>query len=338
MKKPLCVTTFVFGDYQEYIPIFVYFVLRAYPDYYPLIFMQGALDARVRQRLELLRGLGRFRVQDNFQTALHWVGHRAKAVRWLLYDGEFADYDAVYSGDIDMLIMPENPKLHEQHDIHCEVLGLPYSNIIRPPRVVRIKKDPLSIAKRLVQYGVRDTLRALPLYETRVSQLSGLHYMRTDAYFRAVLPKMLEFMGLLGGGRGKTVLPMDKYLNGFRNEAFLLDLISDSGLGLPPPVEYGPDLLDYRNFSKPGFRPHHGIHLGIFRNWNHNLADRSMLRLDCYREYYAHYTLAIKSDPLFQALLKASPTWLQDMFVCMESGFESAATDHCFTNKATMAP
>lgn len=325
MKKPLCVTTFVFGDYQEYIPLFVYSVLRAYPDYYPLIFMQGALDDRVRQRLDLLHGLGRFRVQDNFQTALKWTGQRAKAVRWLLYDREFAEYDAVYSGDIDMLIMPEKPTLHEQHNSHCEVLGLPYSNIIRPPRVTRIKKDPVSIAKRLVHFGISDTFRALARSETSLDKMSGLHYMRTDAYFHAVLPKMLEFMGLLGGGKGRSLLPMEKYLNGFSNEALLLDLIRESGLGLPPKVDYGSHLLDYRNYRKPGFRPHHGIHLGIFRAENFNVADQAIMQLECYREYYAHYTQEIKPDPLFQALMKASPVGIQALFARMESGFEASA-------------
>jgi hypothetical protein len=325
MKKPLCITTFVFGNYEEYIPLFVYSILRAYPDYYPLIFTQGPLGESVRQRLNLLRGLGKFRVQENYLAALRWRSHQGMAVRWLLYDGEFTDYEAVYAGDVDILVMPETPKLHEQHNIHCEVLGLPYSNILRPPRVTQVRKDPVGIAKRFARLGLKDTLRALVQSEVRVELLSGLHYVRTDEYFRAVLPKMLEFMGLLSAGRGRTVLPADKYLNGFDNEAFLLDLILESGLGLPPEVDYGPHLLEYRNYRSPGFRPHHGIHLAIFRGADLNTANRATLLLDCYREYYAHYTQEMQLEPLFQALLRASPAWLQATFARIESRYEAAA-------------
>jgi hypothetical protein len=325
MKRPLCITTFVFGHYEEYIPLFVYSILRAYPDYYPLIFTQGPLGESVRQRLNLLCDLGRFRVQENYLGALRWRSYKGSAVRWLLYDGEFADCEAVYAGDVDMLVMPETPKLHEQHNIHCEVLGLPYSNILRPPRVTHVRKDPVGIARRLTRFGPKNTFRALAQSEIRLERLSGLHYVRTDEYYRAVLPKMLEFMGLLGAGRGITVLPADKYLNGFSDEAFLFDLIRESGLDLPPEVDYGPHLLEYRNYRSVGFRPHHGIHLAIFRTANLNTAYRATLLLDCYREYYTRYMQEMKQEPLFQALLKSSPAWLQAMFARIESSYEAVA-------------
>jgi hypothetical protein len=326
VKKPLCVTTVVFGErYQEFIPLFLYSLLRAYPEYEIILFVNGRIAPRLRPVLDGLRKLGFFEIRENYLSGLNLTGYRGMATRWLVYDSRFTEFEALYAGDIDILILPESPKLHEQHNTHCQVIGLPYSNVRRPVQTRRIKKDPISLVKRFRRFGLGNTLRALTESQIEIRQLSGLHYMQTEPYFRAALPKMLEFATLLGDERHGSLLRRPQYLDGFDNEAFLFDLIEESRLGLPPHTDYGPHLLDYKQYTKPGFRPHHGIHLGIFRSPEMNPADKAILRLPCYREYYAHYKQEMRPEPRFQALLKASPEWLQAMFTRMERGFEAVA-------------
>lgn len=324
---PLCVTTFVFGgEYQEFIPLFVYSLLRACPEYYPLVFVQQTLVPVVRQRLELLRGLGRFQVKDNYLTGLGWKGQRGKALRWLVYDREFSDFEAVYVGDIDMLMMPETPKLHEQHNVHCRVIGLPYSNVLRPTVIKKVRKDPVSLIRRVRRAGWKNALRSLACAQVEVNRLTGLHYIRTEEYFRAVLPKMLEFMALLGGGAGESLLDRPQYLDGFSNECLLFDLVQESGLGLPPVAEdmAEPVDLEYKRFNSPDFRPHHGIHLGIFRTPSLDAVKASILRLPCYREYYRHYQ-NMKADPLFQKMLGLSSESTRTLLARMETACAAVA-------------
>ncbi|MBU9713314.1 hypothetical protein [Evansella tamaricis] len=45
---------------------------------------------------------------------------------------EFKHFEHVYIGDVDFLIVKEKPSLLEAHLNHCNKIGLPYSNKIRP--------------------------------------------------------------------------------------------------------------------------------------------------------------------------------------------------------------
>ena len=119
MNKKLCITTFVFGEgYQGYIPLFIYSILRSYRDYFPLIFLHGRLNIKVSKQLELLRGLGEFKVVENYLAGKKLSNQQGKSIRWVLADHKFEEFDSVYIGDIDIFIVPEEPDLYEQHNQH----------------------------------------------------------------------------------------------------------------------------------------------------------------------------------------------------------------------------
>ena len=153
-RNPLCISTVVFGrDYQFYIPIYIYSVLRSYPDYYPLIFVSGELLPRVAKQIDILGAIGDFEIVEQYSPLERMEGQPGKSLRFVLDTPQFDRFRSVYIGDIDIFILREEPSLFEQHVVHCGVLDLPYSNVQRPNEF-RLKRDPASLLRRLFREGL----------------------------------------------------------------------------------------------------------------------------------------------------------------------------------------
>jgi hypothetical protein len=155
--KELCLVAVVNDGYQEYIPLFVYFALYAYPEYEVIVYLEGTLHPEVDACLRALRAMGSFDVRPLLYRCDPGDGQAFKSLRWVLYDDDFAAYDNVYIGDIDVLLAREEPSLCVRRVGHSEAIGLPYSNRIRP----------------------------------NTTKLAGIaHFVRTQAYFPRLLPVM----------------------------------------------------------------------------------------------------------------------------------------------------
>lgn len=157
--KTLCIAAIANEDYQEYIPLYLYFVLRAYPDYELIVYFDGAMHPQVAACIDSLRDMGCFRIKPIPYAYDRSKPQAIKSFRWLLVDDEFYQYDNVYIGDVDMFLVREGVPLHEVHVRHSREIGLPYSNRVRS--------------------GQR--------------KLTGLHFMRTHEYFDRVLPTMQKY-------------------------------------------------------------------------------------------------------------------------------------------------
>ena len=155
--KQLCLVAVVNDGYQEYIPPFVYFALYAYPDYEVIIYLDGALRPEVDGCLRSIREMGDFDVRPLVYRYDRGDAQAFKSLRWVLYDEDFAAYENVYIGDIDVLLAREAPSLCARRVQHSEAIGLPYSNRVRPG----------------------------------TTKLIGIaHFVRTHAYFPPLLPLM----------------------------------------------------------------------------------------------------------------------------------------------------
>ncbi len=131
----LCITTYVYGKYIEYIPSFVYSVQAAYPDAYVKIFTPDRLTDTLHSLLSVLRQ-ETFQVREGYRISK--IFDRQKHARWLLPEDEFKDFDYLYVGDIDFVIVRETPSLLDLHKEHCSRIGKPYSNLIRPKRPTKL--------------------------------------------------------------------------------------------------------------------------------------------------------------------------------------------------------
>lgn len=228
MKRRLCITTYVSGpDYQDFIPIFIYSIHKAYPDYNVIIFVGEAVSRNVSRSLDLLRPAASFRIIENhlpYVPKSMSLRVSSMSKRWLLYDEEFLRYDYVYIGDIDIFIVKEEPALVEQHLIHCQTIGLDYSNIIR---------------------------------RSHYNRMSGLHFVKTEPYFTRMLPVIRKYTELLNN---------DELVYQNSCEYMLYDMISESGLGLCPRAT-GKDLKDPKQPSfRPNHGVHLAIFRNILVN------------------------------------------------------------------------
>ena len=154
--KNLCFSTVVNEAYQEYIPLFVLYALRAYPQSEVLIHFQGSLHPIVSECLESLESEGRFHIEPILVEIPPENVQALKALRYLIYADSFADFEYVYIGDIDLVIVAEEVDLVSHHAAQCAASGLPYSNRVR----------------------------------TGTKRLTGLHFVRSKDYFAPLRPLM----------------------------------------------------------------------------------------------------------------------------------------------------
>jgi hypothetical protein len=204
--KPLCFVGVVDDGYQEYLPLFAYFALRAYPDSELILYhVDPLLRAEVRACLDSLADLGGIdvrRLDYRYDTG---DPQSLKSLRWVLYDDDFAGYDNVYVGDVDLLIVREEPGLREVRIEHSKEIERPYSNRVR----------------------------------TGTRLVAGIsHFIRSEAYFPRVLPRMLHDRAEIAAGRLRL-----------HNEELLYRLLENT-VGLPA--------------RRVPLNTHHGIHLRAF--------------------------------------------------------------------------
>ncbi len=138
-SNSLCINVFVYGYYTKYIPFYIYSILSNYSDYYVKIFIDSNLNPRERLCLFLIRRYlsKNFSIIENSFPELKSFdnipngGMAKRAIRWLLTEDEIGDFNYVYIGDVDFLIFKESPGILEQHLLHCNQTGFPFSNIVR---------------------------------------------------------------------------------------------------------------------------------------------------------------------------------------------------------------
>ncbi|MBN2789752.1 MAG: hypothetical protein JXR69_06155 [Candidatus Delongbacteria bacterium] len=314
MNKSICLTTYVFGEkYQYYIPLLIYSLLKAYPDYHPVIFVHEEINTGTKKLLDNLRSeLGNFVIIENYYGDYKIKNiQKGKSIRWIMDHEEILNFDYCYFIDIDMFYVNEEPGLLEQHIKHCEILGLPYSNLIRKRDFSPWNRNNIKQRFKSLKLSEAFKLGIKPSIES--FKLSGLHFVKTKEYYKGLNEVIERYKGYVFSDKSFTHHP-----EGFSNECFLYDMINESGMGLPTIVEdYGPHLLDYRRSNQIGFRPHHGIHLGIFRDKAYLEMYKQTLLLDFYANYYNIYKELSEKDELLINILNDSPKFIKDHFVLL---------------------
>ena len=135
MKKQLCIAVYVFGQYSKYVPYYIYSILKSYPNYFVKVFCMDELSKKENECLALIREnlSANFIIKEKYFPFYQFRKQKlGKPLRFLIPFHEFSEFDYVYIGDVDFLIVEESPSLLDGHIEHCKKIELPYSNQIRP--------------------------------------------------------------------------------------------------------------------------------------------------------------------------------------------------------------
>lgn len=248
-KQELCIAAYVYGyKYQGWIPVYLYSILKNYPQYHVRIYLDGKLSLSVKRSLALLS-----EYKENFEIIEHHYLKKARlsnlenrSLRWVLCDNELKKYKYVYVGDIDIYICKEKEDLLTQHKNHMHLTGLPYSNVLRL-KTREYLNDKKGNSKR------------------HLFRLTGLHFFKTDAYFNATQKCRDKISDLLLGSpckfhfikRAESYL-LKKYVT-TDDERTLFFIVLCSHLGFPD-CSY-----ELNENTAICFRPLHGIHFAIGR-------------------------------------------------------------------------
>ena len=305
MKK-CCVLTYVFGlTYQSYVPYYIYFINQEYPDYDVLIYLDKPLERGCKHQIELLECFNyTIKEIDNSKIGLSEkafnVYNISRGTRWLLFDKSLLEYEAIYIGDVDILICKEQLGLYEQHMKHAKYLKLPYSNCIR---IYKEPKTPRRFVVNTKEYGLRQAYQTLLFPIHSWYRLTGLHFILTKGGYDQLergIRSVTEELNMVAENKSHTWTVCN-----INDESILFELISRSGIGLPPLPEHEEDMaiglkvLDNTNPETVLFRPHHGLHLAL---WRGEKTDKELALCQAYLNYYKDFERKYSDSPVLRTL------------------------------------
>jgi len=301
----VCLTTYIYGvKYQNYIPLLLYSCHKAYPEYDVVLFLYDKLDQHVKRSIDTLNLSNKVIIhEEHFNDCPKMSPIKSKAFRWILWDDVFKEYDYLYTVDIDMLYIREPLPLHIQHEKHMRSLGLPISNLQR-----KVRHNPFHLKttfKRIESVGFKYLTQYLSnsKIETRTT---GLHFVDVREYYK-LLTKERRNQYRKDIYSGKLL----SYVMNLSDEIFLTKILDDIGIRHSKmALQQSPvDMLDFNEPERLEFRPHHGIHLGLFRNETSKIKGNSSLILasEAYKYYVEKLKTTILMDENFKDLFESLP-------------------------------
>ena len=131
MNNKICISVVVNKNYEKYIPYFIYFITKSYPNYFIKVLFLGSLSEKTKELINVINN-DLVSIEEKFFAGYPKDNQRLKSIRWVIPEDVFSDFDYVYIGDVDILICKETPTLADTHMVHLKNNNLPYSNSIRP--------------------------------------------------------------------------------------------------------------------------------------------------------------------------------------------------------------
>lgn len=330
-KKILLIATFVFGyEYQSYIPFQFFSLYKHYPDYDAVVYVDRKLRKETIKLLRLIPGYGeKYQVRLIDKITVPLPRPIMKAYRWLMYDELFEDYQYIYIGDIDIYICSESIPLHEQHILHMTAQKSVYSNIVRaysePPLPKWICKHRQVLNRTGLWIPIKNfhTLFHKYFYHKRIT---GLHFVHAEDYYSAVKKQAEKFFDVYYEKRFTSRfyrLIMNFYAS-YSDETFLYYMIKKSHLQIPRQADGKTEILFCGNMRSHNFRPHHGLHFGMWRDKTSADADyhRYMHTHMC-RSFYCQFKNELEQDHLLREIVENSPLQIRKLIRTMMDDFEN---------------
>lgn len=201
MKNKLCVSIFVGGErYAHYIPFFLFFMQKSYPEYFTLISYKDSLPLQVIHNIDLLDKRF-FKVNENVFNDFPADVNTTKTVRWVIVPEEYQNFDYIFITDADMLTIREEPTLFVRHFEEMQKNNLPYST------------------------AVGNT-------PERGKRMGGLFFFSRKEYLNIALPTMNKYRELISKKKGVSCF-WNEFLNKADCEFALYTIVTESGLDIP---------------------------------------------------------------------------------------------------------
>jgi hypothetical protein len=227
----------------------------------------------------------------------------AQSLRWVLWDEKFKAFEYLYFIDADILYIREPVALHEQHIRHMNYInddGI--SNIVR-----KLAKWSNFLRIYFTCYklgGFKSVLYYLMNLHKDVYRMSGLHFVKIREYYSKITPELLnKYQQIIYEG---DIFKNTKFPN---DEALLYNMIKESGWEMChfATQRTSVSMFGFDEPEKREFRPHHGIHLGIFRRDIDKLPEFAIgqLESDDYRYYIRYFEEYYLKDPFFLEMYKS---------------------------------
>ncbi len=302
-----CVIAYVFGKvYQNFIPFYVYSMLKVYGNIKVIIYMDRELDKEVLEVVsKFFWGGVEIRYINFDKLGLSDMALRnefvLRAGRWFLIDDDLLDFDNVYVGDVDIFICKEENSLFDEHVRHSNYINLPYSNIVRS---IREPRNVRHIIGNTVRHGIKAEFYNSFLFSKRDWYLlSGLHFMRMKKYgpaIREAIPGIIKEIN--NSFLGKSKIWNKVVIN---DESILYELIKSAGLGIPDYNQEkcsGQYIVENADPETIGYRPHHGLHLKLFQDGF--VYDNNVTECHTYKVYYKYFCELYENDKILYHLMK----------------------------------
>lgn len=127
----VCVSTVCSADsFQYYIPLFIYSLKKAYPDYGIKIFLRGVLNEDVKEALKLIEG--DYDIYENSFIDYPTRISTCNTLRHLLPANKFKGYEYLYITDIDFIFFRHRPTLGRYFQKIIEMNRQPYASFKGP--------------------------------------------------------------------------------------------------------------------------------------------------------------------------------------------------------------
>lgn len=242
----LCFTTYVYGWYKDFIPIYIFSILHEFPQHFVKIYIHEELNYKQKQAIDLVS-----RFNSSFSviaSKFKWphIKHLA-AVRYLMPREEFSDFRYVYFGDVDFILVNEhNDNFINYYRNHCKRIGLPFSNAIT--------------------------------HDNNKNRMTGLHFIETDPYYDRMEPQIADVVQ----GNEFSV----KIQDSFSFDEEILYYMADRTFGLRPLEGYTrPHNGVHLGYSRERPTGHSYAHKTKLKDWKANIGKiNSIVRHPVFKE------------------------------------------------------
>jgi len=128
-------SVFVFGDYDIFLPYYIYSIEKAYPDTDIVIFYNDTISVKVKNYIQTKSFVILY---ENFYKEYSFFnkykmrgGGGLTLLRYLIPGKYFKNYTNVYFGDVDVFILKDKENLFSFHEKQINKAGYPFSNRVR---------------------------------------------------------------------------------------------------------------------------------------------------------------------------------------------------------------